>query len=99
MTRKPIAAESGQEKNAARSRCQVPSTRSCLVLGAVRDDLRRYCSDIGKEMTMKAMFAFAPGIHVLGAERVGAEWVVSVSAPSDGLCPACGCRSKARHSS
>ncbi|WP_284948191.1 ISL3 family transposase [Acidisoma cladoniae] len=46
---------------------------------------------------MKAMFAFGLGIHVLGAERVGAEWVVS--APGDGLCPACGCRSKARHSS
>jgi hypothetical protein len=48
---------------------------------------------------MKAMFAFGPGIHVPGAERVGAEWVVSVSAPGDGLCPACGCRSNARHTS
>ena len=37
---------------------------------------------------MKAMFGFGPGIQVLGAERVGAEWVVSVSAwrgPVSGL--------------
>jgi hypothetical protein len=74
--------------------CQFPLTRSCLVLGAVRDDLRRYCSGTGKEMTMKAIFAFGPRIHVLGAERVGAERVVSVSALGDGLCPACGCRLK-----
>jgi transposase len=47
---------------------------------------------------MKAMCDFGPGIHVLGAERVSAEWVISVSASGDGICPACGCHSNARHS-
>ena len=49
-------------------------------------------------METKSAWAPGPGVRVLGAERDGNRWMISVIGPQVGSCPGCGVRSKRWHS-